>query len=104
MLELVQGDGETGAALVEADVDMIGFVGSRATGQAIMKAAAGSLKRLVLELGGKDPMVVFADADLNAAAKSAAENSLRNTGQVCCSVERVYVAAAIADAFEAKVL
>ncbi|QDV08016.1 Succinate-semialdehyde dehydrogenase [NADP(+)] [Planctomycetes bacterium Poly30] len=104
VLELVQGDGETGAALVEADVDMIGFVGSRATGQAIMKAAAGSLKRLVLELGGKDPMVVFADADLNAAAKSAAENSLRNTGQVCCSVERVYVAEAIADAFEAKVL
>lgn len=104
VLELVQGDGQTGAALVEADVDMIGFVGSRATGQSIMKAAAGSLKRLVLELGGKDPMVVFADADVDTAAKSAAENSLRNTGQVCCSVERVYVAEDIADAFEEKVI
>ncbi|MFT7077576.1 MAG: acyl-CoA reductase-like NAD-dependent aldehyde dehydrogenase, partial [Planctomycetota bacterium] len=104
VLELVQGDGETGAALVEADVDMIGFVGSRATGQSIMKAAVGSLKRLVLELGGKDPMVVFADADLESAARNAADHSLRNTGQVCCSIERVYVAEEIADAFEEKVI
>jgi acyl-CoA reductase-like NAD-dependent aldehyde dehydrogenase len=104
VLELVQGAGDTGAALVEADVDMVGFVGSRATGQSIMNAAAGSLKRLVLELGGKDPMVVFEDADLEAAAQSAVEHSLRNTGQVCCSVERVYVADAIADDFEAKVV
>lgn len=104
VLELVQGAGATGAALVEADVDMVGFVGSRATGQRIMNAAAGSLKRLVLELGGKDPMVVFEDADLEAAARCAVEHSLRNTGQVCCSVERVYVADAIADEFEAKVV
>ncbi|MEM8710453.1 MAG: aldehyde dehydrogenase family protein [Planctomycetota bacterium] len=104
VLQLVEGDGATGAALVDAEVDMVGFVGSRATGQAIMKAAAGSLKRLVLELGGKDPMVVFEDADLEAAAKSATEHSLRNTGQVCCSVERVYVAESIADAFEEKVV
>ena len=104
VLELVQGDGATGAALVDADVDMIGFVGSRATGQSIMKAAVGGLKRLVLELGGKDPMVVFADANLDEAAKCAADQSLRNTGQVCCSVERVYVAEDIADAFEEKVV
>lgn len=104
VLELVHGDGETGAALVDSDVDMIGFVGSRATGQSIMKAAVGGLKRLVLELGGKDPMVVFSDANLDEAAKCAADQSLRNTGQVCCSVERVYVAEDIADAFEEKVI
>ncbi|MEM9802856.1 MAG: aldehyde dehydrogenase family protein [Planctomycetota bacterium] len=104
VLVLLQGDGRVGAALVDADVDMVGFVGSRAVGQSIMRAAAGSLKRLVLELGGKDPMVVFADADLDAAAKAAVEFSLRNTGQVCCSVERVYVADEIADAFEEKVV
>lgn len=104
VLELVQGDGQTGAALVNADVDMVGFVGSRATGQSIMTAAADGLKRLVLELGGKDPMVVFPDANLDEAAKCAADQSLRNTGQVCCSVERVYVAEEIADAFEEKVI
>ncbi|MFT7677117.1 MAG: succinate-semialdehyde dehydrogenase/glutarate-semialdehyde dehydrogenase [Planctomycetota bacterium] len=104
VLELVQGAGDVGAALVESDIDMIGFVGSRDTGARIMAAAAGQLKRLVLELGGKDPMVVFADADLEAAAKCAVDQSLRNTGQVCCSVERVYVADSVAAEFEALVL
>ena len=100
VLELVQGAGEVGAALVEADIDMIGFTGSRDTGMAIMRAASGGLKRLVLELGGKDPLVVFADADLDAAAECAVRHSLRNTGQVCCSVERVYVADEVAEKFE----
>ncbi|HRV81374.1 MAG TPA: aldehyde dehydrogenase family protein [Planctomycetota bacterium] len=104
VLELVQGAGEVGAELVGGDIDMIGFVGSRDTGMRIMERAAGGLKRLVLELGGKDPMVVFADADLDAAAECAVTHSLRNTGQVCCSVERVYVEANVADAFESKVL
>jgi len=104
VLELLQGDGAVGAALVDADVDMVGFVGSRATGQRIMNAAVGSLKRLVLELGGKDPMIVFEDADLEAAAKCAVEHSLRNTGQVCCSIERVYVAEPVAERFEARVV
>jgi acyl-CoA reductase-like NAD-dependent aldehyde dehydrogenase len=104
VIQLVQGEGKTGAQLVSSNVDMIGFVGSRATGQAIMAAAVGSLKRLVLELGGKDPLIVLADTDLDAAAKCAVTHSLRNTGQVCCSVERIYVADEIADAFEAKVL
>ena len=104
VLELLQGDGVVGAALVDADVDMVGFVGSRATGQRIMNAAVGSLKRLVLELGGKDPMIVFEDADLEAAARCAVEHSLRNTGQVCCSIERVYVAEPVAERFEARVV
>jgi acyl-CoA reductase-like NAD-dependent aldehyde dehydrogenase len=104
VIQLVQGGGETGAQVVAANVDMIGFVGSRATGQAIMSSAAGGLKRLVLELGGKDPLIVLADADIESAAKCAVTHSLRNTGQVCCSVERIYVADEIADAFEARVL
>jgi succinate-semialdehyde dehydrogenase/glutarate-semialdehyde dehydrogenase len=104
VLELVQGAGETGAQLVAGDVDMVGFVGSRATGQHIMAAAAGSLKRLVLELGGKDPLVVLEDADLEAAAEVAVRHSLRNTGQVCCSIERVYVREEVAEDFERRVL
>jgi len=104
VIQLVQGGGQTGAALVAANVDMVGFVGSKATGQAIMRSAADGLKRLVLELGGKDPLFVFADADLDAAAKCAVTHSLRNTGQVCCSVERVLVADAVKAEFEAKVL
>jgi succinate-semialdehyde dehydrogenase / glutarate-semialdehyde dehydrogenase len=103
VLVLVEGAGETGAALVEADIDMVGFVGSRETGKRIMESAAQGLKRLVLELGGKDPLVVFADADLDAAADCAVRHSLRNTGQVCCAVERVYIEESAAAAFEEKV-
>ena len=103
VLVLVEGAGETGAALVAADIDMVGFVGSRETGKRIMESAAQGLKRLVLELGGKDPLVVFADADLDAAAEVAVRHSLRNTGQVCCAVERVYVEESAAAAFEEKV-
>lgn len=104
VLELVQGGGDVGAALVASDVDMIGFVGSRETGQAIMRSASDGLKRLVLELGGKDPLVVMPDADLDSAAEAAVTHSLRNTGQVCCSLERVYVAEPVAARFEALVL
>lgn len=104
VLELVQGGGDVGAALVASDVDMIGFVGSRETGQAIMRSASDGLKRLVLELGGKDPLVVMADADLEAAAEAAVTHSLRNTGQVCCSLERVYVASEVAERFEKLVM
>lgn len=104
VIELIQGPGEVGANLVEGDVDMISFVGSRDTGSRIMAAASKDLKRLVLELGGKDPLVVFADADLDAAAEVAVRHSLRNTGQVCCAVERVYVAEQVAEDFEQRVL
>ncbi|MCP5020752.1 MAG: aldehyde dehydrogenase [bacterium] len=104
VITLVQGAGDVGAALVESDVDMIGFVGSRDTGKRIMSSAAGELKRLVLELGGKDPVIVFADSDLEAAAECVTGGSLRNTGQVCCSVERVFVEASVSDKFESMVL
>mmetsp|Transcript_72837 Transcript_72837/g.126432 ORF Transcript_72837/g.126432 Transcript_72837/m.126432 type:complete len:470 (+) Transcript_72837:51-1460(+) len=89
---LVQGDGTVGAPLVNhKDVDMVGMTGSAATGKKIMQACSSDLKRLVLELGGKDPMVVFADADLDKAADDAVVYSIENCGQVCCAVERIYV-------------
>ena len=105
VLQLVQGDGSVGAQLVSHPlVDMVAMTGSSATGKMILATAAQSLKRVVLELGGKDPMVVFDDADLDKAAKDAVDYSLCNTGQVCCSVERVFVAEPILKDFEEKVL
>ena len=103
--QLLQGDGEVGARLVShPDVSLVAMTGSSATGSRIMGACASGLKRLVLELGGKDPMVVFSDADLELAAKDAVSGSLTNTGQVCSSVERVYVASSVRDEFCAKVV
>lgn len=101
--ELVQGGGKVGAALVESDVQVIAFTGSIGTGQAIMRAAAGGVKRLVLELGGKDPMIVLPGADLEAAARYAAVESIRNSGQACVSVERVIVARELVEPFVARV-
>ncbi len=101
---LVQGGGPVGAALVRGPVQMVAFTGSIATGQRIMREAATSMKRLVLELGGKDPMVVMPGADMDAAAAFAARESLRNSGQVCISVERVFVPRALHDDFVAKVV
>jgi acyl-CoA reductase-like NAD-dependent aldehyde dehydrogenase len=104
VIELVQGADEVGKSLVAADVQMVAFVGSQAVGRSIMQTAGRDLKRLVLELGGKDPMVVLEDADLERAAEFAVNGSFRNAGQVCVSVERIYVHEAVADAFEAKVV
>jgi acyl-CoA reductase-like NAD-dependent aldehyde dehydrogenase len=99
VLQIVQGTDVTGKALVAADIDMVGFVGSVEAGRHIMQACAPALKRLVLELGGKDPMIVCADADLEAAADYAVRESMRNSGQVCCSVERIYVEKPVAEKF-----
>lgn len=105
LVGLVQGDGEVGALLVNNPaVDMVAMTGSSATGSRIMSAAASGLKRLVLELGGKDPMIVFADADLALAAKDAVTFSVFNCGQVCCAVERIYVAESVKSEFEKKVV
>ncbi|MDG1838243.1 MAG: aldehyde dehydrogenase family protein [Phycisphaerales bacterium] len=103
VLQIVHGDDEQGKALVAGNCNLIGFTGSRAAGQHILSAAGRDLKRVVLELGGKDPMIVLEDADINAAANFAVRNSFRNCGQVCVSTERIYVADAIADEFEAEV-
>ena len=104
VLQLVVGDERQGRALVDAEVDLVAFTGSREAGKAIMKAAAGGLKRLVLELGGKDPLVVRQDADLEAAAAFAVRNSFRNAGQVCVSTERIYVHREVAEPFRALVV
>lgn len=88
---IVQGGGAIGKALVESDVDMIAFTGSIRTGQAIMREAANAMKRLMLELGGKDPMIVLPGADLQASARFAVRNALTNSGQVCVATERVFV-------------
>jgi acyl-CoA reductase-like NAD-dependent aldehyde dehydrogenase len=99
VLQVVHGRDEQGKALVAADIDLIAFTGSREAGKHILGAASKDLKRVILELGGKDPLIVRADADLPRAAKFAAQNSFRNAGQVCVSTERIYVDRAVADRF-----
>ena len=101
VLIVVQGADEQGKRLVDSDVDLIAFTGSRETGKHILRAASGELKRVILELGGKDPMIVLESADLEKAARFAANNSFRNAGQVCVSTERIFVLEPIADRFEA---
>ncbi len=96
------GRGDTGAALID-EVDLINFTGSTATGRKVMERAARSLTHVSLELGGKDPMIVLADADLERAANHAVYYSMFNGGQTCVSIERVYVEAPVYDEFVAKV-
>lgn len=104
VLQLAQGDGAVGAQLVNhASTDMIAMTGSSATGKKILESAAPRLKRVVLELGGKDPMIVFEDADLDKAAQDAVAYSLSNTGQVCCSIERIFVAESVYEDFQQRV-
>jgi acyl-CoA reductase-like NAD-dependent aldehyde dehydrogenase len=97
-LLVIEGDGATGAALVPA-VDYIAFTGSVATGRKVAIAAADAFIPASLELGGKDPMIVLASADLVRAAHTALRASIVNTGQACQSIERVLVARAISEPF-----
>src|SRR5205085_10827921 len=91
LLQVVTGDGTTGAALVEAGVDKIMFTGSVATGKRVAQSAARTLTPVVLELGGKDPMIILDDADVETAASAAVWGAFCNSGQACASVERCYV-------------
>jgi acyl-CoA reductase-like NAD-dependent aldehyde dehydrogenase len=102
VLQIATGRGATGAALVE-EVDMIMFTGSTRTGRKVAEGAAHRLIPASLELGGKDPMVVLADADLERAANFATYYSMQNAGQTCISIERVYVEEPVYDEFVAKV-
>ncbi|HTI31084.1 MAG TPA: aldehyde dehydrogenase family protein [Sphingomonas sp.] len=97
-LAVIEGDGATGAALVP-NVDYVAFTGSVATGRKVALAAAEAMIPASLELGGKDPMVVLASADPVHAAAVALRASIVNSGQACQSIERVYVARAIAEPF-----
>ena len=99
LLEIVTGDGSTGAALVEAGVNKIMFTGSVNTGKRVAEAAAKHLTPVVLELGGKDPMIVLEDADLENAARAAIWGAFCNSGQACASIERCYVHESIAEKF-----
>ncbi len=99
LVGLVQGAGAEGGALVESDVQMIAMTGSIATGKVIMRSAAQDLKRLVLELGGKDSMIILPGADLEAAAKHAIALGLANAGQACISVERIIVHRSLSERF-----
>jgi acyl-CoA reductase-like NAD-dependent aldehyde dehydrogenase len=104
LLEILTGDGSTGAALIDARVDKIMFTGSVGTGKRVAEAAAKYLTPVVLELGGKDPMIVLEDADINNAARGAVWGAFANSGQACASVERCYVQESIAHKFIERVL
>ncbi len=97
----VHGTGETGGALVD-NADFVQFTGSDRTGRKVMARAAETLTPVSLELGGKDPMIVLDDADLDRAANAATWGSMFNSGQVCLSVERIYVEEPVYDEFVAK--
>jgi acyl-CoA reductase-like NAD-dependent aldehyde dehydrogenase len=101
VFDCVHGTGETGSALID-NVDFIQFTGSDRTGRKVMARAAETLTPVSLELGGKDPMIVLADADLDRAANAATWGSMYNSGQVCLSVERIYVEEPAYDEFVAK--
>ncbi|HXH57316.1 aldehyde dehydrogenase family protein [Iamia sp.] len=104
LFEVVTGFGATGGALVTARVDKIAFTGSTATAKKIMAAAADTLTPVLIECGGKDAMVVDADADVAAAADAATWGALSNAGQTCVGVERAYVHTDVYDAFVEKVV
>ncbi len=103
VFQVATGRGETGAALID-EVDMIMFTGSTATGRKVMARAAETLTPVALELGGKDPMIVMSDADLERAANLAVYYSMFNGGQTCISIERVYVEEPVYDEFVRKVV
>ena len=103
-VQIVTGAGPTGAALVDAAPDKIMFTGSVATGIKISEAAAKNLTSVVLELGGKDPMIVFDDANLELASSAAVWGAFCNSGQSCSSVERLYVHESVAEELTRKVV
>jgi acyl-CoA reductase-like NAD-dependent aldehyde dehydrogenase len=96
--QVASGFGDTGSALID-EVDFVMFTGSTETGKKVMERAARTLTPVALELGGKDPMLVCADADVERAANAAVHYSMQNAGQTCISTERVYVEEPIYDEF-----
>jgi len=104
LYQVVQGDGQTGAALLEAGVDKVSFTGSVATGRKVGEACGRNLIPVTLELGGKDAMIVCRDADLDRAAEGAVRGSCFNAGHYCCGTERIYVPESIYAPFVEKVV
>jgi acyl-CoA reductase-like NAD-dependent aldehyde dehydrogenase len=99
LLQIITGDGAAGAALLETGIHKIIFTGSVATGKRVAQAAAARLLPVVLELGGKDPMIVLDDADVDVASSAAVWGAFMNAGQTCLSVERCYVHESIYEKF-----
>ena len=99
VLQVVTGDGRTGEALARAAVDKIAFTGSAAVGRKVMATAADRLTPVVMELGGKDALVVAADADVTQAARAAVWGAFMLSGQACISIERAYVARPVYERF-----
>jgi acyl-CoA reductase-like NAD-dependent aldehyde dehydrogenase len=91
LFQVVTGDGAAGSALLGADIQKAVFTGSVATGQRVAQAAAARLLPVVLELGGKDPMIVLEDTDIEVASSAAVWGAFMNAGQTCLSIERCYV-------------
>ncbi|HKU22126.1 MAG TPA: aldehyde dehydrogenase family protein [Terriglobales bacterium] len=104
IFQVVPGGGATGAALVNSSVDKLIFTGSVASGKKVAQAAAARLLPVVLELGGKDPMLVLDDADLEVASSAAVWGAFVNAGQACLSVERCYVYHSLYERFLAAVV
>jgi aldehyde dehydrogenase (NAD+) len=104
VINILNGSGATGALLAShMSIRMISFTGSAPTGRAVMALAANSnLKRVILELGGKAPAVIFEDADLDNAVRNCSENVLRVTGQICIATTRLLVHKSIAETFTAR--
>src|SRR5207245_9332150 len=100
--QVLSGHGAAAAALID-ETDFVMFTGSTATGKKVMERAAQTFTPVSLELGGKDPMIVLADADLERAANGAAFYSMQNAGQTCISVERGYVEEPVYDEFATTV-
>jgi succinate-semialdehyde dehydrogenase / glutarate-semialdehyde dehydrogenase len=104
VLQAVHGFGDVGAALCRSGVGKVAFTGSTATGKKVMAACAETLTPVVIEAGGKDALIVDADADVSAAAEAAVWGSMTNAGQTCTGIERAYVVAPVYDAFVAAVV
>ncbi len=99
VFQIIHGEGPTGSALVKSEIDKLCFTGGGSTARRIMAAASENLTPVVFELGGKDPLIVCADADVERAAQAAVWGGFANCGQICASVERVYVHKNVAEPF-----
>jgi len=104
LVSVVQGGGDVGGALIDADIDFVVFTGSTTTGKKVAHACAERLLPCVVELGGKDAAIVLADADLDRAANGIVWGAMMNAGQNCGAVERVYAVKSIADQLSAKIV
>ncbi len=104
VIQLVVGGKETGKEIVKQDIDLVSFTGSLRAGKQIMKDSAEKLHKIILELGGKDPAIVLKDADLEETAKGIVRGATINTGQVCCSIERIYIQKEIFEQLTKKIV